>query len=41
MFDILQMAWDDTMYVGCGYTNFPITGKYTDQKIYVCNYGPA
>ncbi|CAG9765269.1 unnamed protein product [Ceutorhynchus assimilis] len=37
-----QMAWDDTKYVGCGYTYFPISnGNMKYQKIYVCNYGPA
>ncbi|XP_060524979.1 venom allergen 3-like [Cylas formicarius] len=36
-----QLVWDDTMYVGCGYTHFPIDGQYQYEKIYACNYGPA
>ncbi|XP_050307338.1 cysteine-rich secretory protein 2-like [Anthonomus grandis grandis] len=37
-----QMIWDSTEYVGCGFTYFySNSSKYSYQKLYVCNYGPA
>ncbi|KAF2905917.1 hypothetical protein ILUMI_00259 [Ignelater luminosus] len=36
-----QVAWADTEFVGCGYTNYENNDGYRYKKLYVCNYGPG
>nr|CAH7735671.1 unnamed protein product [Callosobruchus chinensis]CAH7735684.1 unnamed protein product [Callosobruchus chinensis] len=39
---LTQMIWADTIFVGCGFTNFLSNDpKFKYKKLYVCNYGPG
>ncbi|XP_046998606.1 venom allergen 5-like [Schistocerca americana] len=35
-----QVVWGNTKYIGCGYTVYNETSRWTTQ-LYVCNYGPS